>query len=198
MVTVPKIIRAFYPDLIWQKNEQGIFLTFDDGPHPGITPAVLKILKDSDVKATFFCVGDNVKKYPDIYKNIIDEGHKTGNHTFNHLNGWKTPTEPYIDNVLKADNLIDSKLFRPPYGKIKRSQIKELKKDFDIIMWSVLTYDFSKKTSPEKCFKNSLKGLKDGSIIVFHDNIKADKNLFYALPRFIKAAKEQGFEFKTL
>ena len=198
MITVPKIIRVFYPDLIWQKNEQGIFLTFDDGPHPDITPAVLKILKDNDVKATFFCVGDNVKKYPEIYKDILSEGHRTGNHTFNHLNGWKTDNKTYIDNVLKAGEYIGSTLFRPPYGKIKRSQIKRLKKDFEIIMWSVLTYDFRKKTSPEKCLQNSFKGLKNGSIVVFHDNIKAEKNLFYALPRFIKTAKEKGLKFNVL
>ena len=198
MVTVPYVVRILYPSLIWNREENSLFLTFDDGPNPDITPKILDILAGYKVKATFFCVGDNVRKYPEIYNNVLEQGHRTGNHTFNHLNGWKTSDDDYFTNIKKAGEFINSNLFRPPYGKIRRSQIKTLKKDFEIIMWTVLTYDFSKKISPEDCYRNSKKGLRNGSIIVFHDSVKSKKNVLYALPKFIETALNKGFEFDVL
>ena len=198
MFTVPKPIQKLYPSLVWQKQDEALYLTFDDGPHPEITPKILALLDLYEVKATFFCVGDNVRKYPDTYKLILNKGHQTANHTYNHLNGWKTATQEYLNNVEEARKLINSNLFRPPYGKIKRSQIKHLKGDYQIIMWSVLTYDFSKTISPEKCYQNALKGLKPGAITVFHDSEKAAKNMLFALPGFLKAAQKKGYPFKVL
>jgi peptidoglycan/xylan/chitin deacetylase (PgdA/CDA1 family) len=198
LVTVPKWIKYFYPSLIWEWNEDAVYLTFDDGPHPVITPQVLDILDKFNAKATFFCVGDNVRKYPDVFNEIKNRGHKTGNHSFNHINGWKTKDKIYFYNVQKAGKLINSNLFRPPYGKIKFSQIKVLRNNYKIIMWSVLTYDFSKKIDKMECFNNSLKGLKNGNITVFHDSAKAEKNMMFALPRFLEKGLENKFRFKAM
>ena len=198
MVTVPKLLQTLYPSLIWHGEEKALYLTFDDGPHPVITPKVLNLLDQYGAKATFFCVGDNVRKYPEIYREILQRGHATGNHTYNHLNGWKTETETYVANVKKAAGLIHSNLMRPPYGKIKRSQIKQLKQDYKLVMWSVLTYDFSSKITPAQCYRNALKGLKNGSILVFHDSDKAAKNMLYALPKFLEKGSEEGLGFSNL
>ena len=205
-VRLPYILQKFYPQAIWRKNPgvKKIYLTFDDGPIPSVTDWVLDVLKKYNVKATFFCVGDNVKKNPELFQCIINEKHSIGNHTFNHLNGWKTDTAHYIDNVRLCEQaLLDYSpglanritLFRPPYGKITRSQISMLKSQYAIIMWDVLTGDFDSTTSPEKCLSNSVKKLRNGSIIVFHDNIKAYEKLEYALPKFIEYAQNKGFEF---
>jgi peptidoglycan/xylan/chitin deacetylase (PgdA/CDA1 family) len=175
-----------------------IYLTFDDGPVPVITPWVLDVLKTENVKATFFCVGENVKKNPEIYQRILDENHVVGNHTYNHLNGWYMHSNKYIENVQKCAEVVTSNLFRPPYGRLKKSQIKNLKSRYSIIMWDVLAGDYDKKTSPEKCLDNVISNIRNGSIVVFHDSPKAHKNLEYALPRFIKEAKEKGFEFCCL
>lgn len=187
-------------NLIWQMPccDKEVFLTFDDGPVTEVTPWVLNLLKQYDIKATFFCVGENVKRNPDLLLRIIDEGHSVGNHTYNHLNAWNTPNDEYFKNVAKANVLIKSKFFRPPYGKINIAQIKHLRKQYAIVLWSVLSGDFDKNISPEKCFENSVKNVKQGSIIVFHDSIKAEKNLKYALPRCIEYILSKGFEFKPL
>jgi peptidoglycan/xylan/chitin deacetylase (PgdA/CDA1 family) len=200
MVTVPKWLQYFYPSPEWEIKdaENSVYITFDDGPHPEITPKVLDILDEYNAKATFFCVGDNVRKYPETYQQIIQRGHQTGNHTFNHLNGWKTKNKNYFSNIDKAAGFIKSNLFRPPYGKISPLQIKELKKRYRIIMWSVLTYDFNRKLTPEKCLKNALTGLKPGSIIVFHDSEKSDKNMLYALPEFLKRCNDAGLKVKSI
>lgn len=194
----PGIIRRlFSPELVWEipNVEKQVFLTFDDGPHPEVTAEVLEILSSKDVPATFFCVGENVEKYPDTFREIKDHGHQTGNHTFNHLNGWKTETKDYLKNIAKCAEFIDSKLFRPPYGRIKNAQINALKEKYKIIMWSVLSGDFDKNVSREACVKNVMKNTKSGSIIVFHDSIKAKDNVLYALPRVIDGLKENDYTF---
>ncbi len=189
-----------------------IYLTFDDGPIPIVTPWVLDVLKQNNIKATFFCVGENVVKHPDIFQRILDEGHSVGNHTYNHLNGWNTHSKKYMENIEMCAQALRSggtamptHLFRPPYGKAKKSQLFNLtsKKDpdqhpYSIIMWDVLSGDYDKNTSPETCLNNVVDHLRNGSIIVFHDNIKAQKNLEYTLPLFIEYAKAQGYVFEKL
>lgn len=196
-VKSPFFLRWLYPNLTWNQNrhEKRIFLTFDDGPIPDVTPAILDILKNYHVKATFFCVGHNVQKYPEIYARLINEGHTVGNHTFNHLNGWKTPDPAYFDNVNQCQQLIHSKLLRPPYGRIKKSQCRQLEKTYQIIMWDVLSGDFDISLSPEKCLLNVIKHTGNGSIIVFHDNIKAIPRVLYALPRAIEQWLQEGYTF---
>ena len=166
---------------------------------------ILDLLKEENIKATFFCIGDNIKKHPDIFKRILTEGHQIGNHTFNHLNGWKTNTNEYIENfklyeaeLLKL-NIENSFLFRPPYGKIKTQQSRIIRKlSYKIIMWDVLSYDFDKSITPERCLENVISNTQQGSIIVFHDSIKSEKNLRFALPKAIKVLKEKGFVFDVI
>ena len=169
------LLDALTKNLVWsiKTTKKEVFLTFDDGPIPEVTPWVLETLKQYDAKATFFCVGDNVKKHPDIYRMIVDQGHKVGNHTMNHLNGWTNFNKTYFENIEKCNALIHSNLFRPPYGKIKPSQISHLKNDYRIIMWDVLTKDYDASVTGEYCFEKVKKNCKPGSIIVFHDSIKA-------------------------
>ncbi|WP_066223531.1 polysaccharide deacetylase family protein [Formosa haliotis] len=201
-VKIPKLIKGIYPNYIWDMpflDKKTIYLTFDDGPNPEITPWVLKTLKTYNAKATFFCIGDNVRKYPDIFKSVLADGHAVGNHTFNHLKGWKTNTEDYIHNVEKAAQLIPSKLFRPPYGKIKRKQAKLLiAQGYQIIMWSIITFDWDTNLAEENCFKNAIKHTENGHIIVFHDSLKAAKNMQYALPKVLAHFSEKGYDFKAL
>ena len=200
MVTVPVWLRMFYPSLEWRVKDgsKNIYITFDDGPHPDITSKVLDILDQYNAKATFFCVADNVRKYPDTYRQIIDRGHRTGNHSYHHINGWKTGNRTYFKDIEQASRLIKSNLFRPPYGKISPRQIVTLKKQYRIIMWSVLTYDFSRLVSPQVCLNNALRGLKPGAIIVFHDSEKAAENMLFALPEFLKRSREEGLTGITL
>jgi len=195
-------IKKLFSNYVWDipNNENKVYLTFDDGPTPEITEWTLNQLKEFNAKATFFCIGDNVRKYPEIFQKVINEGHSIGNHTFNHLNGWKTSTSDYIENVKLYEtehcklNTEHCKLFRPPYGKIKPSQSKILRKfDYKIIMWDIISYDFDNTISKEKCLENVLKNVKSGSIIVFHDSKKAFSNLEYALPRTLEFLKEKGF-----
>lgn len=202
---VPFFLPWLYPNLVWRisTTRKELFLTFDDGPIPGPTNFVLETLRKYDCKASFFCIGDNIRKHPDVFKKIVDEGHRVGNHTFNHLKGWSTPSAKYVENVKQFDQLIMDHwklkidLFRPPYGRITRNQIKALS-DYKIIMWDVLTVDYNKNVSPESCLKNSIRATRPGSIIVFHDSLKAERNLTYALPRFIQHFREQGYVFKPL
>ncbi|RYY36135.1 MAG: polysaccharide deacetylase family protein [Sphingobacteriaceae bacterium] len=203
LVKTPRLLKMLYPTLIWDIPQAGrnIYLTFDDGPIPIVTPFVLNILKQYHAKATFFCIGDNVRKHPDIFANVKNDGHAIGNHTYNHLKGWKTDDEVYAENYLKADKLLDAPLFRPPYGRIKRSQIKALKAvrpDINIIMWDVLSGDFDMTLKPELCLKNVMKHTRPGSIIVFHDSLKAFNRLEYVLPRALGLWKADGYSFETL
>jgi len=196
----PKIIKALYSQLTWEipNTKNKIYLTFDDGPTPEITDWTLDILKQFNIKATFFCLGQNVENYPKIYQRILDEDHAIGNHSYTHLSGWKTKDEDYFKDFEKSQSLINSTLLRPPYGRITKSQAKHLKKQYNIIMWSVLSGDFDEKISPEKCLENVIKHTKSGSIIVFHDSEKASKNLKYALPKAIENLMERGFVFDKM
>ena len=166
-------------------KEKHLHLTFDDGPTPEVTHWVLDKLKEYKAWATFFCLGRNVEKYPDIYQRIVEEGHSVGNHTYSHLKGWMVNRSEYMDDIKLAGDFISSKLFRPPYGRIKRGQMLDLKKDFKIMMWDVLSYDFSQKITPQQCYANVAGNVRNGSIVVFHDSMKARENLSYALPRIL-------------
>ena len=200
LIRPPKLLRKLYKESIWriEKKKPTIYLTFDDGPIPELTPWVLDILKKHHVKATFFCVGENVKKNPDIYKRIIDEGHKTGNHTQNHLKGWKTKTQLYLNNIETCHSLVHSNLFRPPYGRLKLSQFKLISTSYNVIFWDVLSHDYSSKITPEKCLQNSIKYTRNGSIIVFHDNIKAEKNSKHTLPMYIEHFLNLNYSFECI
>jgi len=194
------LIKSIYPKAIWRKEptDKKLYLTFDDGPIPEITTWVLDVLKHYQVKATFFCVGNNVEKQPAIFQRILDEEHAVGNHTYNHLNGWKTHSPLYLKNVSRCKELVHSNLFRPPYGKMKKTQFNILRRYYSIVLWDVLSGDYDKKTSPEKCLKNVVDKYRNGSIIVFHDNVKAWTNLQYALPKFIEHALKEGYRFESL
>lgn len=197
----PYLFRKIFPDSIWKypiKGEKIVYLTFDDGPIPEITPWVLNLLDFYNIKATFFCVGENVYKHNDIYKEILKRGHKTGNHTYHHLKGFAETKNNYIEDIKKAAKLIDSNLFRPPHGIIKLSQHKILKKTFKVVMWDVVTRDYSKLLSPQKVFQNVRKYTRNGSIIVFHDSKKAEVNMKYALPKSIEWLLDEGYEFRLV
>jgi peptidoglycan/xylan/chitin deacetylase (PgdA/CDA1 family) len=199
-VKTPWWLKLLYKDCIWdiKGTEKVIYLTFDDGPHPAITPFVLDELKKYNAKATFFCIGKNVVAHNEVCRRITTEDHTIGNHTHNHLNGWKTKDAIYLQNITEAAKHIDSKLFRPPYGKIKQSQLKQLSTlsfNMKAIMWSVLSGDFDRKLSPEKCLQHVIKNTKSGSIVVFHDSEKAFERLEYALPRVLKYFSEKGYRF---
>ena len=218
IVRPPLALRKLYPDLTWRRSieERKLFLTFDDGPVPVATDFVLDTLRDFHIKGTFFCVGENVLKNPRIYHRILNEGHAVGNHTHNHLKGWQTSDGVYLKNVADCElALLNGKnsgsaglrlegerlakpLFRPPYGRIRRSQMKALLPDYQIIMWDVLSYDYDKRISPEQCLKHVVSKVRPGSIVVFHDHMKAFKNLSYALPRALEILVKDGWTFGVL
>lgn len=205
----PRLIMRIFSKYTWRFsfNKKEVFLTFDDGPTPEITEFVLSELKKYKAKATFFCIGKNITKQPEIFQNIISDGHAIGNHTQNHLNGWRADDQEYINSVLDCENVISSsmknavnpKLFRPPYGKIMSSQARMLfKKEYKIIMWDVLSGDFDTSITKEKCLQNVLKNTRKGSIIVFHDSVKAAERMQYALPIVLKIFTEKGFTFSKM
>lgn len=200
LVRPPQLLRSFYKGSYWRmdKIEPIIYLTFDDGPIPELTPWVLDILAKYQVKATFFCVGDNILKNPEIFERIKNEGHQVGNHTFNHVKGWQLKQSVYLDNIEKCQQLTKTNLFRPPYGRIKKSQFKSLSRDYKVVFWDVLSYDYDKMITPKKCLDNSVKYTRNGSIIVFHDNIKAQINLKFALPHYIEHFLKLNYKFATL
>lgn len=204
-------LKRLYPSFIWEMpaDEKSLYLTFDDGPHEKATPFVLDELKKYNAKATFFCIGKNVVDRPDIYKRILDEGHRVGNHSHNHLNGWKTADKEYLSNIAEAAKYIDSNLFRPPYGRITRFQAKLLQKQtssklqqslpsFKVIMWTVLSADFDVSIPAEKCWNNILLNTSPGSIILFHDSAKAYDKMAYALPKVLAYFSDKGYQFKSI
>jgi len=199
-VQFPRFLRPLWGNVIWCKNpsEKVIYLTFDDGPVPEVTPLVLDILDTYNVKATFFSVGENVMKHPETYAEILKRGHKTGNHSFNHLKGFEVSLEEYVANVQKAAGYIDSKLFRPPYGRITFKQKKALESDYQIIMWDLITHDYNRNLSPATIMKTVKRYSRNGSIVVFHDSIKAKENVLSVLPQAIDYWKSEGFAFGLL
>ena len=200
LANAPFWLQWLYPSLIWHKSrkEKAIYLTFDDGPIPVVTPFVLNTLKSFNAKATFFCIGDNVAKHPEIYDQVLAAGHSVGNHTYNHLRGWNTNDEVYLDNVARCAELVKSTLFRPPYGRAKRSQISSLNTLYSTIMWDVLSGDFDGGITSEKCYQNVIRNARNGSIIVFHDSLKAFPHLESVLPRALQHLSNQGYRFFAL
>ncbi len=203
IVKTPTWVKKFFKRSIWEmpKPVKSIYLTFDDGPHPAITGFVLDELKKYNARATFFCIGSNVVENPLIFNRILNEKHAVGNHTHNHLDGWKTPNAAYFQNIAEASKYIDSDLFRPPYGRItakQHSQLQKGNKPFKIIMWSVLSGDFDVTITPEQCCKNVLKNAETGSVIVFHDSEKAYERLKFTLPVVLKYFSEKGYQFEKI
>ena len=212
----PDFVKVVFPNFIWNINTKNkeLYLTFDDGPTPEITDWVLSTLKAYNAKATFFCIGNNIEKHPEMFQTIINEGHTIGNHTYNHLKGWKHKAKDYINDVALTQSLIDSTfinlevanqkssispLFRPPYGKFKSKQSKQLQElGYKIVLWDVLSYDWDSSVTEETCLKNVTSAAEEGSIIVFHDSVKASRNLKYVLPKVLEYYSERGFEFKSI
>ncbi len=204
-VKTPDWFKKFFPKgMIWDipaTKDPAIYITFDDGPHPTITPFVLEQLNKYNAKATFFCVGNNVVKYPDVSERTVAEGHTLGNHTYDHMNGWHTSNSVYVKNIIKAKVHINSKLFRPPYGRIRFTQVRKLLKShtgWRIYMWDILSGDFDKSITPEQCLESVLTNIRPGSIVVFHDSEKAWDRMQYALPRVLDHCRQQGWEMKAL
>ena len=198
---IPRMVTWLFPNRVWQipTAQKEIFLSFDDGPHPRITPLVLDMLATHGAKASFFCIGDRVKRFPGIYQRILDEGHAIGNHTFHHLNGWKTNDADYLTNITEAALCIDSRLFRPPYGRIKGSQARAIvAKGFKTIMWTVLSGDYDAKLNPAQCANRVLENIEPGFIFLFHDAEKAEKNMLFALEKLLEACKIQGFRCEKI
>lgn len=203
LTKTPALLKVIYKSCTWNLSpaRPSVYLTFDDGPHPTATPFVLEQLRKYNAKATFFCIGKNVVEHPDIYQQILEEGHRTGNHTHNHLNGWKTGTDKYIENILEARKYINSNLFRPPYGRITPFQVRHLKKlvpGSQVIMWDVLSADFDTLLTGEQCVQNVVFKSKPGSIIVFHDSTKAWDRLEYALPRVLEYFTKQKLAMEAI
>jgi peptidoglycan/xylan/chitin deacetylase (PgdA/CDA1 family) len=204
LIKTPFWLRALYPNCTWKipSKEKVIYISFDDGPHPDATPFVLDALKKYNAKATFFCIGNNVLKHPNIYESILQQGHRVGNHTYDHLNGWKTDTATYIENIKDAANLIESDLFRPPYGRVTRKQIKTIQSNLNgpqhIIMWDVLSGDFDLNLNGEDCARNVIKNTVPGSIIVFHDSQKAWDRMSVALPLVLEYFSTLGYRFEAI
>ncbi len=198
----PFWLRMVYPGFIWRMptREKVLYLTFDDGPIPDVTEQVLETLESHHAQATFFCIGDNVRKHPSIFKKIKKEGHSVGNHTFNHLSGWKNDDARYLENVqLCARQMAtETTLFRPPYGRIKRSQARLLRPEHKIVMWDVLSGDFSPNLSPERCLAKTIEYGRSGSVVLFHDSHKARRNMEYALPRMLDHFGNLGYEFRSI
>lgn len=208
-VKTPLVAKKMFPNYVWDipTNDKTIYLTFDDGPTPKITNWTLNVLKEFDAKATFFCIGNNISKYPHIFQTLITEGHSIGNHTYDHIKGWKTKLVDYLDNIDKTEKIINSEfklnnfqlLFRPPHGQITPHQGKKLLElNYKIIMWDVLSFDWEKDVSKETCLENVISHTTNGSIVVFHDSIKASKNMQYALPKVLEHFSKEGFIFKAL
>ena len=200
LIKIPSFIQCLSPSLLWKNKSDSktIYLTFDDGPCNTLSPFLLDELKKYKAKATFFYLGSQVEKYPQLVKRCLEENHQIGNHTYSHANGWKTKNNEYYQDIEKANKLINSNLFRPPYGRIKPSQINHLKKKYKIIMWDVLSWDFDKETSAEECYNNVINNTKSGSIIVLHENEKSAKTVKEVLPKVLNYFSSKGFKFERL
>ncbi|MEL7586726.1 MAG: polysaccharide deacetylase family protein [Prolixibacteraceae bacterium] len=199
-IRLPQFLTGWFPEALWRgpDNENQIYLTFDDGPVPGVTPWVLDLLKREKVKACFFCVGENVTRYPDIYRRILEEGHLTGNHTYHHLQGMKTRAGSYLADVEKAAGVIDSRFFRPPHGLMRRRQYRQISKKYLVVMWDLVSCDYRQNVDHHVVTNNVLRYLRPGSIITFHDSYKSERNLYAALPVVIRELKRRGYRFGSL
>ena len=199
-VPTPDPIREYYPKAVWSipGRDKVLYLTFDDGPIPEVTPWVLEQLAKHDAKATFFCVGENVIRHPVVFDSLKDSGQAVGNHTHNHMNGWRTEDEDYFENIRRCAEWVDSNLFRPPYGCIKPSQYRHLLSDYQIIMWDVLVGDYDRNLPKETCLQKVIDHGHEGSVIALHDSIKAQENLVYTLPRVLEHFSGMGFVFHSL
>jgi len=200
LIKIPTIVERLFPSIIWNKsrNQKTLYLTFDDGPCEELSLFILDELKKYKAKATFFYLGSQVDKFPNWVEKCQKENHSIGNHTFSHLNGWASTNNVYFEDVEKANRIINSNLFRPPYGRIKPSQLFFLKKQYKIVMWDVLSWDFDKDTTPQECYDNILKHTNNGSIIVLHENEKSAKNVKEVLPKILRHYTSLGYEFKAL
>lgn len=196
----PEIAKKIFPKLTWDnhQSDNSVYLSFDDGPTPEITDWVLDQLERYDAKATFFCLGKNVVLYPEIFERIRNNGHTVGNHTYNHLNCWQTDKKQYLLDIESCSRVFHSKFFRPPYGKLKPGVRSAIRKDYEIVMWDIMAYDFDQSVSPEDCARNVIEHVHPGSIIVFHDSLKAEKNLRKALPAVLEDFKRRGLQMKAL
>lgn len=196
----PKFFQRFFPNVIWSfpNDDKGIYLTFDDGPTPGVTPWVLEQLRAYGAKATFFCLAKNVERNPEIFEQIIADGHSIGNHSYSHIRGWFTSTKQYIEDVDFANTFLHSSLYRPPYGRISTQQFKQLRCRYRVVMWNVLSMDYSKRISAQRVASYVLKHMKPGDIVVFHDSVKAQRNMMYALPRVLEAIAMRGYTSKPI
>ena len=198
-ITPWRFIKRLYPDMIWEIDDrEGVFLTFDDGPTPGITEWILSTLRRYNAKATFFVLGKNVEMYPDLYERIIREGHKIGNHTYSHQKGWGMPLDRYIEDVDLAGDMLHTELFRPPYARITRTQLRQIAQRYRVVMWNVLSRDYNRKLSPKACLRGTIKGLRGGDIISLHDSDKSFRNTSYVLPILLRKAHELGLKCKIL
>lgn len=198
-ITPPKFIRKLLPDLIWQiDDERGVYLTFDDGPTPGITEWILSLLKRYDAKATFFVLGKNVERYPDLYAKILADGHRVGNHTYSHQKGYLMSLEQYLEDIDFASYSVQSNLFRPPYARVTLSQLRAVAKRYKIVMWSIISRDYNRKISGERCLQGVLPHIKAGAIILFHDSEKSFANMSYALPKVLERIAELGLKCKAI
>lgn len=199
-VHLPRVITSFFPAAVWRMptGDNKVYLTFDDGPIPQVTPQVLDILKRYNIKATFFCVGDNIRKHPHIFQRIVDEGHMVGNHTFNHIQGVYTKNAKFFENVELCNTYTRSNLFRPPHGLLTRTQYRRLSEQYRIIMWDVISCDYDPLVLPERCFRNVKDFVREGSIITFHDSLKSEKNVLEALPKVIEYIHDLGYTFELI
>lgn len=203
LVKTPWWLKKMYPGCVWDMpvKEKTLYLTFDDGPHPAITPFVLELLRKYNAKASFFCIGENAVRYPEVFQQVINEGHAVGNHTFHHINGWKTSDKDYMNDISKAREIIPGQLFRPPYGRLKRSQLKMLNQGENkmaIIMWNILAGDWDIHLDPSICFERVKKKTSEGDIIVFHDSEKAWERMSYSLPKLLEYFSSKGYVFDKI
>lgn len=195
----PKFLRKMLPDLIWSiEDEHGVYITFDDGPTPGVTEWILATLRRYNAKATFFVLGKNVEMYPDLYEKILEDGHRVGNHTYSHQKGLGMSLERYLEDIDFASDLVQSNLFRPPYARVTRSQLRAVAQRYKIVMWSIVSRDYNRTLSPKRCLNGVLPHIKAGSIILFHDSEKAFPNMSYALPRTLERIAELGLKCRAI
>ena len=200
LIKSPKILQYLFADFLWKidTDEKVIYLTFDDGPHPVITPWIINLMNQYDAKGTFFLIGDAVNRHPDLYQLYKANGHQVGNHTYKHIKGWKSRKKNYLKEIAQCAEIVKSSLFRPPYGQINLQAILEIKKKYKVVMWDVLSWDFDTDTSSEICLSNVINYSKEGSIVVFHENEKSMKNIMYALPKVLEHFTKLGYCFKAI